>query len=649
MEEASRYGTSYVSETSVTQKGSIDYLLETKQRGGDKMRSLLLKSSFVVAIFAQILVFDSRAVFAWFATGQDADIMLSGIDFNNTGGALLFNHPMNITTDGTRLLLADTRNNRILIWNSLPGGNVAPDPDGNPHIVHYDSTNKAPSPYRALRTGALTQSYATASSVNSSPSTDPGISGAYLLAFHACDPDVSDCNDPRNHRVYLAQSDDGVNWSVVPGWETYKGSVPDVIRRGDTLYVYTPNKVRRYDFATETWESPVSVELTDTESPDGFVDPSLIIDDQDRLVLFYLVGIIGQDPAGCAPGETSCVKHFRSATEVDGSDGAQFVADSGDRVQVTIIPPSTASDPDIFYDGNRYVIYIARGQSIQVYTSQTLLGDYTLLSTLLDGYLTHDVGVGSGYFDQATSRYWTYGHTFEGIIRRAVHASLDESLSDSDFTTVLTGSSIGLGASYLVQSPGFAVNTTGINDAPTVTTNSASSVTSSSATLNGTVNPNGEATTYYFEYGVDTSYGSTTSSSSAGSGTSAVSVNAPISGLISDTTYHYRLVATNIQGTSYGDDKTFSTTIIYVDTSGSCDGNTPCYTTIQAAIDGASSGSVIKIMAGTYPENLDLNSSNNYTLQGGWDSTYTSQSSNTTVNSLTISSGTLTAEYLVCQ
>ena len=387
----------------------------------------------------------------------------------------------------------------------------------------------------------------------------PGISGAYLLAFHACDPDVSDCNDPRNHRVYLAQSDDGVNWSVVPGWETYKGSVPDVIRRGDTLYVYTSDSVRRYDFATETWESPVSVELTDTEAPDGFVDPSLIIDDQDRLVLFYLVGIIGQDPAGCAPGETSCVKHFRSATEVDGSDGAQFVADSGDRAQVTIVPPSTASDPDIFYDGSRYVLYISRGQSIQVYTSQTLLGDYTLLSTLPDGYLTYVVGIGSGYFDQATSRYWTYGHTFDGIIRRAVHASLDESLNESDFTTVLTGSSIGLGASYLVNSPGFAVNTTGINDAPTVTTNSASSVTSSSATLNGTVNPNGEATTYYFEYGVDTSYGSTTSSSSAGSGTSAVSVNAAISDLTSDTTYHYRLVATNSSGTSNGDDQSFTT------------------------------------------------------------------------------------------
>jgi len=60
----------------------------------------------------------------WFHTGQDADIMLSSVDFNNTGGPLLFNHPMDIATDGARLLLADTRNNRVLIWNSLPVGNT---------------------------------------------------------------------------------------------------------------------------------------------------------------------------------------------------------------------------------------------------------------------------------------------------------------------------------------------------------------------------------------------------------------------------------------------------------------------------------------------------------------------------------------------
>lgn len=63
----------------------------------------------------------------WFKTGQDADLLLSGIDFNNAGGPLLFNHPGTVATDGTHLLLADRNNNRVLIWNSLPAGNTPPD------------------------------------------------------------------------------------------------------------------------------------------------------------------------------------------------------------------------------------------------------------------------------------------------------------------------------------------------------------------------------------------------------------------------------------------------------------------------------------------------------------------------------------------
>jgi len=90
---------------------------------------------------------------------------------------------------------------------------------------------------------------------------------------------------------------------------------------------------------------------------------------------------------------------------------------------------------------------------------------------------------------------------------------------------------------------------------------------------------------------------------------------------------------------------------IYVDPSGSCNGNTPCYTTIQSAIDAASSGSVIKILAGTYAENLDLDSSNNYELQGGWSSTYSSQTSTSSVSSMTFgsSSGTITVGGMVVQ
>jgi hypothetical protein len=95
-------------------------------------------------------------------------------------------------------------------------------------------------------------------------------------------------------------------------------------------------------------------------------------------------------------------------------------------------------------------------------------------------------------------------------------------------------------------------------DKPAVSTGSASAVTSSSATLNGTINPNGTNTTYYFEYGGSTGYGSSTASSSAGSGSTGTSVTANITGLNANTTYHFRLLASNTGGISYGSDATFT-------------------------------------------------------------------------------------------
>ncbi|MBF0376652.1 MAG: formylglycine-generating enzyme family protein [Desulfamplus sp.] len=98
------------------------------------------------------------------------------------------------------------------------------------------------------------------------------------------------------------------------------------------------------------------------------------------------------------------------------------------------------------------------------------------------------------------------------------------------------------------------------NSATVVTGTPATSITSTTATLNGTVNPNGSATTYYFDYGTTTNYGSKTTSQNAGSGTSNVSVTADLTGLVANTTYHFRLVATNSKGTTYGSDYTFKTT-----------------------------------------------------------------------------------------
>jgi hypothetical protein len=94
---------------------------------------------------------------------------------------------------------------------------------------------------------------------------------------------------------------------------------------------------------------------------------------------------------------------------------------------------------------------------------------------------------------------------------------------------------------------------------PSATTGSAKNVTQSGATVTGTVDPQGMATTYRFEYGTSSSYGLQTAEVDAGSGTGAVDASADLSGLTTDTTYHYRVVATNAAGVTRGADRTLKT------------------------------------------------------------------------------------------
>ncbi len=103
-----------------------------------------------------------------------------------------------------------------------------------------------------------------------------------------------------------------------------------------------------------------------------------------------------------------------------------------------------------------------------------------------------------------------------------------------------------------------------VPEVPTVSTLAASSVTQTTAIINGSVNPNGQATTYHFEWGTSTSYDRQTGDKSAGSGSNDVNVYEGLTGLTPGTTYHYRLVAVNPSGTAQGQDKTFTTEPIAV-------------------------------------------------------------------------------------
>ncbi len=133
------------------------------------------------------------------------------------------------------------------------------------------------------------------------------------------------------------------------------------------------------------------------------------------------------------------------------------------------------------------------------------------------------------------------GYTFEGWY------------SDSGLTTAFSFSTAITGATTLYAK--WTAN------APSATTGSASSVSQTSATLNGTVNPNGLSTTVTFQRGTTTAYGTSITPVSspliASAGSTGVSVN--LTGLTCNTTYHFRVVASSSGGTTNGSDQTFTT------------------------------------------------------------------------------------------
>ena len=103
------------------------------------------------------------------------------------------------------------------------------------------------------------------------------------------------------------------------------------------------------------------------------MDPSLIHNPfTDELILFYLPGIIGSNPAGC--DEYPCTKFIRSAvTELSGD--SMYVIE-GDRAAKELTA-GTFSDPDIITDGmGTYFLYVSEGQSVRVYTSDELGGTF---------------------------------------------------------------------------------------------------------------------------------------------------------------------------------------------------------------------------------------------------------------------------------
>lgn len=167
---------------------------------------------------------------------------------------------------------------------------------------------------------------------------------------------------------------------------------------------------------------------------------------------------------------------------------------------------------------------------------------------------------------QATTWYFEYGKT-TGYGTKSATTNAGAGSTDVAATASLTSLAPNTTYHYRLvatNASGTSRGTDGnfaTSSAVEAITSPATGVTFTAATLHGTVNPFGHATTFYFEYGTSKSYGTKTALQSAGAGTANVAVSAPISGLTTGRTYHFRLVATNTAGTANGSDLTFSTAL----------------------------------------------------------------------------------------
>ena len=271
----------------------------------------------------------------------------------------------------------------------------------------------------------------------------------------------------------------------------------------------------------------------------------------------------GRNSQGILPRvEDAAVDSATDAVYENVSNGVSqiSVVDAATNTLTTAIPISAgalAADPatNTIYAGTDNSVSVISGATNQVTATIALSAEPGAIAT---DPAAHTVYVGAGnavsVIDGATNQVTATVAISSGFSLGGL------GVDPATHTAYLSASGTELPPSGVVYVIG-ATTGGGTGQAPAVTTNAASGVFSSGATLNGSVNPEGQSTTYKFDYGTSTSYGSSVPSpaGSAGSGTSTVNESATLNGLRPGTTYHYRIEATNATGTTDGPDQTFTT------------------------------------------------------------------------------------------
>jgi hypothetical protein len=233
---------------------------------------------------------------------------------------------------------------------------------------------------------------------------------------------------------------------------------------------------------------------------------------------------------GCGPTDTVNVAETSLSAAVDSASGNLYVAGYNNGTGYIYGPPEILPD-------------VATGAASSVApTSATLEGEVD----------PNGLQVSDCHFDYGTTTF--YGHTAacvetigSGSTGVTVHADVSGLLAGTTYHFRLEasnahGTSDGQDATFSTP------------PSPSIDSATASNVTSSSADLNALIDPNGYDTTYRFEWGTSSGYGTSVPVPDAdiGSGTGDVAVTVHLSGLSANTTYHWRIVASNVNGTATG-------------------------------------------------------------------------------------------------